>query len=51
MTSATALQARTFAPGLTVNDIRRSVRFYTDGLGFLGEMALAPRRQHGDPQG
>lgn len=29
-----ALRAGPIAPGLTVNDLQRSVRFYTQGLGF-----------------
>jgi lactoylglutathione lyase len=33
MTSAT-LQVRSLAPSLTVNDLKRSIRFYTEGLGF-----------------
>lgn len=33
MTTAT-LKARSLAPGLTVNDLQRSIRFYTEGLGF-----------------
>lgn len=32
--AASALQARGVSPSLTVNDIQRSLRFYTDGLGF-----------------
>jgi len=28
------LESRGIAPGLTTNDIRRSIRFYVDGLGF-----------------
>ena len=33
-----ALQARSMAPALTVSDLKRSIRFYTEGLGFkLGE--------------
>lgn len=32
--SATALQARSISPSLTVDDLERSVRFYKDGLGF-----------------
>jgi uncharacterized glyoxalase superfamily protein PhnB len=33
MTTAT-LQARSLTPTLTVNDLKRSRRFYTEGLGF-----------------
>ena len=33
MTTAT-LQARSLEPALTVNDFERSLRFYTEGLGF-----------------
>ena len=33
MTTAT-LQARSLAPGLTVNNLKRSLHFYTEGLGF-----------------
>ena len=33
MTTAT-LQARSLMPTLTVNDLKRSRRFYTEGLGF-----------------
>ena len=29
------LRARDITPGLTVNDLARSIRFYTDGLGFI----------------
>lgn len=32
--TATALQARSLGPSLTVNDLQRSIRFYRDGLGF-----------------
>ena len=32
--SASSLQARNVSPGLTVSDIERSLRFYTEGLGF-----------------
>ena len=35
MTTAT-LQARSLTPSLTVNDFKRSLRFYTEGLGFAG---------------
>ena len=28
------LQARSFAPSLTVNDLNKSIQFYTKGLGF-----------------
>lgn len=37
MTTATTLQARSLAPGLTVNDLQRSLQFYRDGLGFAVE--------------
>lgn len=33
MATAT-LQARSFAPSLTVNDLKRSIQFYTKALGF-----------------
>jgi uncharacterized glyoxalase superfamily protein PhnB len=37
MMTTTALQVRSLAPSLTVNDLNRSIRFYT-GLGFaIGE--------------
>src|SRR5689334_2645770 len=36
MTTAT-LQVRSLTPFLTVNDLKRSVRFYTEGLGFTLE--------------
>ena len=36
MTTAT-LQARSLTPSLTVNDFKRSLRFYTEGLGFAVE--------------
>ena len=36
MTTAT-LQARNLTPSLTVNDFKRSLRFYTEGLGFAVE--------------
>ncbi len=29
-----SLNSRGIAPGLTVNDLQRSLRFYTEGLGF-----------------
>jgi lactoylglutathione lyase len=29
-----ALDARSLVPSLTVNDLQRSIRFYSDGLGF-----------------
>ncbi len=29
-----SLNSRSIAPGLTVNDLQRSLRFYTEGLGF-----------------
>jgi uncharacterized glyoxalase superfamily protein PhnB len=32
--TATTLQARSLVPTLTVNDIKRSLKFYKDGLGF-----------------
>jgi uncharacterized glyoxalase superfamily protein PhnB len=36
--ATTTLQAKSLMPTLTVNDLDRSIRFYTDGLGFeLGE--------------
>ena len=36
--TTTALQARSLVPTLTVNDLAKSLRFYTDGLGFeVGE--------------
>jgi len=35
--TVTALQARSLGPSLTVNDLPRSTRFYTDGLGFSVE--------------
>jgi len=30
----TTLQARALMPALTVNDVKQSLKFYTDGLGF-----------------
>lgn len=30
----TALQARSVSPSLTVSDLQKSIRFYTEGLGF-----------------
>lgn len=33
----TSLQASTFAPSLTVNDVAASIRFYTEALGFTIE--------------
>jgi len=36
--STTALQVRSLVPTLTVNDLKRSLKFYRDGLGFaVGE--------------
>ena len=36
--TATTLQAKSLMPTLTVNDLQKSIRFYTEGLGFtLGE--------------
>jgi uncharacterized glyoxalase superfamily protein PhnB len=32
--TATTLQARALMPALTVNDLKRSIDFYTKGLGF-----------------
>jgi uncharacterized glyoxalase superfamily protein PhnB len=32
--TATALQVRTLVPTLTVNDLKKSIQFYKDGLGF-----------------
>lgn len=32
--STTNLQSQGIAPGLTVNDLEQSLRFYTEGLGF-----------------
>lgn len=32
---AETLRARALSPGFTVNDLERSLRFYTDGLGFI----------------
>ena len=40
MTTAT-LQARSLTPTLTVNDLKRSRRFYTEGLGFEVEEEYA----------
>lgn len=31
---APALQARSVSPSLTVSDLQRSIKFYTEGLGF-----------------
>ena len=31
---STTLQVRTLAPSLTVNDLKKSIHFYTEGLGF-----------------
>jgi uncharacterized glyoxalase superfamily protein PhnB len=33
--TATTLQVRTLVPTLTVNDLKKSIQFYRDGLGFL----------------
>lgn len=33
--AATTLQVRTLVPTLTVNDLKKSIQFYRDGLGFL----------------
>jgi lactoylglutathione lyase len=36
--TATTLQVRTLVPTLTVNDLKKSIQFYRDGLGFaVGE--------------
>jgi uncharacterized glyoxalase superfamily protein PhnB len=36
--TTTALQVRSLTPTLTVNDLKRSIQFYRDGLGFtVGE--------------
>lgn len=36
--TTTTLQAKNLMPTLTVNDLKQSIRFYTEGLGFsLGE--------------
>lgn len=36
--TATTLQAKSLMPTLTVNDLNKSLKFYTEGLGFsLGE--------------
>lgn len=32
--SASSLQARSLSPSLTVSDVQRSLRYYTEGLGF-----------------
>ena len=32
--SATTLQVRSLMPALTVNDLKKSIKFYRDGLGF-----------------
>ena len=32
--SGSALNADSLSPALTVNDLQRSIKFYTDGLGF-----------------
>jgi len=34
MSTTTKLQAKGLVPSVTVNDLKKSVRFYTDGLGF-----------------
>ena len=39
MTTAN-LQARSVSLGLTVNDLERSRKFYTDGLGFAVEQEM-----------
>jgi lactoylglutathione lyase len=31
---STTLQVRSLAPSLTVNDLKKSIRFYAEGLGF-----------------
>lgn len=31
---STTLQVRSLAPSLTVNDLKKSIHFYTEGLGF-----------------
>ena len=33
--ATTTLQARSLVPTLTVNDLKRSLKFYKDGLGFV----------------
>jgi catechol 2,3-dioxygenase-like lactoylglutathione lyase family enzyme len=35
--TTTALQVRTFSISLTVSDLKRSIRLYTEGLGFTVE--------------
>ncbi len=35
--TTTTLQARSLAPMLTANDLKRSLQFYTEGLGFAIE--------------
>jgi len=36
--TTTTLQAKSLMPTLTVNDVKKSIQFYTEGLGFiLGE--------------
>jgi len=38
MATIQLLQVKSLMPGLTVNDLKRSTRFYVDGLGFaMGE--------------
>lgn len=34
MTTSTTLQARILVPTLTSNELERTIKFYTDGLGF-----------------
>jgi uncharacterized glyoxalase superfamily protein PhnB len=34
MTTAIALQAKNMVPSVTANDLTKSLRFYTEGLGF-----------------
>lgn len=34
MATTTKLQAKGLVPSVTVNDLKKSVRFYTEGLGF-----------------
>lgn len=45
--TTTALQARTLVPTLTVNDIRKSIQFYT-GLGFTVSEEM---KEEGEVQG
>ena len=44
----TTLKARSLTPALTVNDLKRSLQFYRDGLGFK---VIEEMNEEGGPQG